>query len=105
MKSKEYEKINEYLDWYESLLTAKQRDVMNLYYREDYSLAEIAENQDISRSAVSDLIRRVETILDNYEKKLHLTDKFHKRNKCYDELLKLDNGKVREIVKKLIEIE
>lgn len=64
----EYEKINEYLDWYETLLTDKQKEVMNMYYREDFSLAEIAENLDISRSAVSDLIKRVSKTLEDYEK-------------------------------------
>lgn len=50
MMNDEYEKINEYLDWYESLLTDKQKDVMNMYYREDFSLSEIAENLDISEA-------------------------------------------------------
>ena len=57
--NRDHETINQYLDWYESLLTEKQKDVMSMYYRDDFSLAEIAENMDISRSAVSDLIRRV----------------------------------------------
>ena len=44
------EYINQLLDWYDKLLTDRQLDVMKLYYREDLSLTEIAENLKISRS-------------------------------------------------------
>lgn len=103
--NKDYEMLNEYLDWYESLLTEKQRDVMNMYYREDYSLAEIAENMDISRSAVSDLIKRVTHILQNYEAKLKLAEKFHLRQKLYEKLKEVENDTVDKIVDALIENE
>lgn len=105
MMNDEYEKINEYLDWYESLLTDKQKDVMNMYYREDFSLSEIAENLDISRSAVSDLIKRVSKTLEDYENKLQLVSKFHFRSICYQELNETKIEEVIEIVKKLNENE
>lgn len=101
----DYEKINEYLDWYEALLTEKQRDIMNMYYREDFSLSEIAENLNISRSAVSDLIKRVSKSLEDYENKLQLVSKFHFRVKCYNELNETKIEEVIEIVKKLNENE
>lgn len=105
MNSNEYEEINEYLDWYENLLTPKQREVMSLYYREDFSLAEIAENMDITRSAVSDLIRRVIKTLEEYERKLNLVHKFHQRTACYKELEKINSMEVKAIVQKLYENE
>ena len=46
-------RINTLLSFYESLLSDKQRKYMNLYYREDLSLTEIADSFDVSRQAVS----------------------------------------------------
>ena len=103
--NKDHEVINQYLDWYESLLTEKQNDVMNMYYRDDFSLSEIAENMDISRSAVSDLIRRVTKTLDEYEQKLHLVKKYHARSQCYENLKKLNLEEVNKIVDALYECE
>ena len=97
--------INQYLDWYEPLLTQKQIDVMNMYYRDDFSLAEIAENMDISRSAVSDLIRRVSKTLEEYEQKLHLVEKYEIRSKNYEKLKELNLKEVDEIVDALYECE
>jgi predicted DNA-binding protein YlxM (UPF0122 family) len=58
------------LDMYGGLLTPKQRDVMDLYYNYDLSLAEIAEQYGISRQGVHDLIRRAEQTLDDAEHKI-----------------------------------
>ena len=103
--NRNHELINQYLDWYENLLTEKQKDVMNLYYRDDFSLAEIAENMDISRSAVSDLIKRVTKTLDEYESKLHLVEKYEIRSKCYEQLKSLNLEEVNNIVDALYECE
>ena len=40
------------------LLTDKQREIMSLYYKEDFSLSEIAEELSVSRAAVNDHIKR-----------------------------------------------
>ncbi len=100
-----FELINEYLDWYENLLTDKQKEVLHLYYRENYSLSEIAEILDISKSAVSDLMKRVEKTLCAYENQLQLVAKFHIRKKLYDKLNALHNEEVSCIVNALIESE
>ena len=52
------ERMNALLDAYEQLLTEKQREILNLYYKEDLSFSEIAENLHISRAAVNDHIKR-----------------------------------------------
>jgi predicted DNA-binding protein YlxM (UPF0122 family) len=75
--------INSLLDIYAELLTPYQQEIMDLYYQEDLSLKEIADEKEISRNAVFTLINRVEKILINYEEKLHLLDK---RRRIQDEL-------------------
>lgn len=67
--------INSLLDIYAELLTPYQQEIMDLYYQEDLSLKEIADEKNISRNAVFTLINRVEKILVNYENTLHLLDK------------------------------
>ena len=63
------------LDFYGDMLTAKQRDFINLYYNDDLSLAEIAENEgDITRQGVRDIIKRAEGQLLKYEECLKLSE-------------------------------
>jgi len=63
-------------DFYGELLTAHQKDIYEQYILEDLSLSEIATNQGVSRQGVHDLVRRCEKILEGYENKLHLVEKF-----------------------------
>lgn len=74
--------INLLLDMYESLLTDKQRTIMQLHYREDLSLAEISEELSISRAGVLDHIQRATKALYEYEDRLHLM-KQTKRRKSF----------------------
>ena len=48
---------------YKELLTDKQREIVSLYYEEDYSLGEISENLNVSRQGVYDTLKRSEKIL------------------------------------------
>lgn len=66
-------------DFYGGLLTDKQRRIMNLYYNEDWTMVEIAEKEAVSRQAIYDLLHRSEHILENYESKLGLMDRFLKQ--------------------------
>ncbi len=59
-------------DYYGELLTEKQRLYYDLHYNEDYSLAEIAEQNGTSRQAVWDIIRRAEQTLSEFEEKTGL---------------------------------
>lgn len=82
-------RINFLFDFYQSLLTDKQRSYMELYYLDDLSLGEIAEEYEISRQAVYDNIRRTEMMLEEYETKLNLFEKFQKRQQL---ILELEEG-------------
>ncbi len=63
-------------DFYGELLTKHQRSIYEEVILEDYSLSEVAENHGISRQGVHDLVKRSTKILEDYEQKLHLVDKF-----------------------------
>lgn len=65
-------RINMLLDFYEELLTEKQRTILTFYYRDDFSLGEIASEFGISRQAVYDNIKRAQQALEMYEAKLEL---------------------------------
>ena len=99
------EKMNEYLDWYEDLLTEKQKEICTQYYREDFSLAEISENFDVSRSAILDTLRRSEKIMEEYEEKLQLVQKFHARSDIYDKIKSFGNKEINQYVMLLEENE
>lgn len=59
---------------------------MSLYYLDDFSLGEIADEYGVSRQAVYDNIKRTEAMLEEYEEKLLLFNKFQKRSKLLNEL-------------------
>ncbi len=84
-------RMNYLYDFYQSLLTPKQRNYMSLYYLDDFSLGEIAEEYEISRQAVYDNIKRTETMLEEYEEKLLLFQKFQERRKLFAELKQLSH--------------
>lgn len=63
-------------DFYGELLTDKQKELFDLYYNEDLSLSEIAEQAEISRQGVRDAIVRAETILRETEDRLRLVRRY-----------------------------
>ena len=79
-------RMNFLFDFYQALLTDKQRSYMELYYLDDHSLGEIAESYSISRQAVYDNIRRTEAMLEEYEDKLQLFGKFQQRQEVLKQL-------------------
>ena len=80
---------------YRELLTEKEQNIFSLYYEENLSLSEIAENLQITRSAVGNTVKIVEKKLEEYEKKLHILAK--------NELLKMAlNDNIDTVLKKKI---
>ena len=68
------------IDWlltiYGTMLTDKQREIAALYYEEDYSLAEIAQQEGVSRQSIHDTLQRVEKQLRTWEEKLGIRSRF-----------------------------
>ena len=78
--------IADLLDLYGDMLTEKQKDVMELYYDQDLSLAEIAEHEEITCQGVRDSIKRGEAYLLELEEKLHFAEKFKRLVEVTDEI-------------------
>ena len=85
-------KLTVLYDLYGGLLTEKQQDVFDLYYQCDLSLGEIAAEQNISRTAVHDLINRTEHLLEKYEEKLHLAQRASEQKQILEQLGRLAAG-------------
>lgn len=96
---------NYLLDFYENLLTERQLEILELYFKKDYSMNEIAEVLKISKAAVSDLINRSIKQLNDYELKLKNYEKFSNRLELYEMLLELNDDRINNIVMKLKENE
>ena len=85
MKSQAYRMALLY-DFYGDVLTPRQKEFYDLYYNEDLSLAEIAENNGITRQGVRDVIVRAEAILTDLEDKTGLIKRFHAMRKQLQEV-------------------
>jgi predicted DNA-binding protein YlxM (UPF0122 family) len=83
---------------YKELLTEKQREIVSLYYEEDYSLGEISENLNVSRQGVYDTLKRSEKILRDYEDKLGLVSKLKEQ----EELVRNLKNKIVDIKQDLL---
>lgn len=90
------------LDCYGDLLTEHQRNIMELYYCEDLSLAEIGNPLGITRQAVRDIIKRTESILLNYEEKLKFAERLSKMRECFTDILetiqKIDDENIKNSI-------
>ena len=84
-------------DFYGQLLTAKQIEIIDMYYNNDLSLSEIAEQQEISRQGVYDTLKRAEKTLSEYEDKLGLVDRFLQQKESLTE--------INTMLDKILEIE
>lgn len=76
MKMDEILKQSLLYDFYGELLTQHQKDIYEQFIVDDLSLSEIAKDAGISRQGVHDLIKRCNKILEDYEAKLHLVERF-----------------------------
>ncbi len=72
---------------YGKLLTQKQYEILDDYYNQDLSLSEIAENNQITRQAVRDILQKAEKKLNEYEQKLKLMKKEAEQEKKIQKIL------------------
>ncbi len=96
------------LDFYGDVLSERKRMVLDYYYNDDLSLAEIAEEIGISRQGVRELIKKAGEELLFYEEKLGLAKRFQLVEAQTEQLLSLMEkervaGEVREAAKELLE--
>ena len=92
------------LDFYGDVLTERKKEVLDMYYNEDLSLAEIAEQIGISRQGVRDLIKKAEEEIFFLEKKLGLAQKMSALKIHSDNMLRIaENGGISPEVQKEIE--
>ena len=97
-------KISFLLDFYGEMLTQKQREVIEYYYNDDLSLAEIADNEGITRQGVRDSIKRAEAQLLEMEERLGLARRFREMQAGLEQITKaaqeiLDRSEERRVGK------
>ena len=73
-------------DFYGELLTDRQREFFDLYYNEDLSLSEIAENNGITRQGVRDVIVRAENAMQEVEDKTGIIRRFQSQRPLLDSI-------------------
>lgn len=96
--------ISMLLDYYKELLTQKQKDIMELYFNEDLSLAEISELTNTSRQAIYDIVKRCTKTLWDYENKLKLMEKINNIMETKEHVIKEINRIQDKIEDKDIEV-
>jgi len=87
------------LGYYKELLSSKQKMYMILHFEEDYSLSEIAKENNVSRQAVYDNIKRGSKLLKSYEEKIGFLGR---ERKILDKLLKLKSEYKEELLEDII---
>lgn len=91
-------------DFYGELFTAHQKEIYEEVVLDDCSLSEVAEAHGISRQGVHDLIKRCQKMLEGYEEKLKLVEKFCTIKEKVEQIEKLTNKVLENPEKQLLEI-
>lgn len=94
-------------DFYGELLTDHQKSIYEDFVYNNIGISEIAQERGISRQGVHDLIKRCDKLLNGYESKLHLVEKFNRAKELVGDIKKLtkefektsDTGIVKKIDK------
>ncbi len=84
-------------DFYGELLTDHQKEIYELYHLDDFSLGEISEQLKISRQGVYDTVKRCDKLLENYENKLQLVNKFLSNKEKIDKVAKYAESALEDL--------
>lgn len=79
-------------DFYGDMLTDRQKEFFDLYYNEDLSLSEIAENYGITRQGVRDVIVRAEGIMQELEDKTGIIRRFQRMQEQFSDIERAADG-------------
>ena len=91
------------LDFYGELLNERRRTVLDMYYNEDLSLAEIAEQSGITRQAVRDLIKHGEERLYELEDCLRVYEKGQKVKSAAEKIISItESSEIRAVAESLL---
>ena len=110
MNIDETTRVNLLYNFYHSLLTKKQSRYLDLYYVEDFSLSEIAEQLEVSRQAVLDNLHRSVNLLESFEKELGLIEKTQEIDDISEKLSQLaqtkyaDDKELLDLVRRISKI-
>jgi len=92
-------------DTYSPALSERQRDILDLYYNDDLSLSEIAENLGITRQGVRDAARHGEEYLKFLESSLGIVSREKKVREIANEIISAtDDAKIKSLAEKLLDI-
>lgn len=91
--------------FYRNLLTDKQALYFEYYYNQDYSLAEIADSEGVSRAAINDSLKNTVSLLKDYESKLSLYANFIKRLEIIKKLSNHVDSEGLDLLNELNELE
>jgi predicted DNA-binding protein YlxM (UPF0122 family) len=99
MDAKSFTIMADLIDLYQALLTSKQKDIMVARFHQDFSLSEISEQKNISRSAVQDTIKKASEKLLSVEEELGF---LNQKTTLKEVLETLENTPLNEAQKTLI---
>ena len=98
-----FTKISLLLDIYGNLIKGRRKEVLNLYYNEDYSLTEIAEIFNITKQGVRDFLLKGEKELLDYENSLNILENKFEMDDILNNLLESEDlGQIKFDLQKLI---
>ena len=89
-------------DIYGGLLTEKQLNILNSYLNEDMSISEIARDENISRQAAFDLLRRSEKLLEDYDEKLGLFERYLRNRELIERIREVCGSAADELFEELL---